>query len=292
MRVTLSAANAHVESGEEVSLKASLRPPPEPISPNGFDFGRKAWFSRLGATGYAIGKIEPLEGTGEPPWDLRGWAAIDHLRALVTSRIRASLPGERGEIAAALITGERAGISEEDNQAMRDSGLFHMLSISGLHMVIMAGTVFWLIRAGLALIPSIALRYPIRKWAAAAALAAALFYLLLSGAAVPTVRSWIMMSIVLIAVLLDRPAVKASPRRAGDGHGCLTARSPSLLCPQARPMRAIKAHRMKRPTLAWTATRRSKSPSCFETRIFDALLSMRSLTLRRAEGPSRRVSPL
>ena len=74
-------------------------------------------------------------------------------------------------------------------------------------MVIMAGTVFWLIRAGLALVPSIALSYPIRKWAAGAALAAALFYLLLSGAAVPTVRSWIMMSIVLIAVLLDRPAL-------------------------------------------------------------------------------------
>jgi len=69
---------------------------------------------------------------------------------------------------------------------MRDSGLFHILSISGLHMVIMAGTVFWLVRAGLALIPSIALRYPIRKWAVGAALAAALFYLLLSGAAVPT----------------------------------------------------------------------------------------------------------
>jgi competence protein ComEC len=207
VRVTLSAANAPIASGAAVSLKATLRSPPEPISPNGFDFGRKAWFDRLGATGYAVGKITPADGAGPPPWDLRAWAAIDHLRALVNARIRASLPGERGEIAQALITGERAGISEEDNQAMRDSGLFHILSISGLHMVIMAGTVFWLVRACLALIPSIALRFPVRKWAAAAALAAAFFYLLLSGAAVPTVRSWIMMSIVLIAVLLDRPAL-------------------------------------------------------------------------------------
>jgi competence protein ComEC len=208
LRVTLSAAaNAHVESGEAVSLKATLRPPPEPIIPSGFDFGRKAWFDRLGATGYAVGKIVWLQGEGTPPWDLRAWAAIDHVRSLVNAHIRANLPGERGEIAAALITGERAGISEEDNQAMRDSGLFHILSISGLHMVIMAGTVFWLVRAGLAIIPAVALRYPIRKWAAAAALAAAFFYLLLSGAAVPTVRSWIMMSIVLIAVLLDRPAL-------------------------------------------------------------------------------------
>ena len=69
------------------------------------------------------------------------WASIDHLRSLVTARIHSSLPGERGEIAAALITDERAGISEEDNQAMRNSGLFDILSISGLHMVIMADTV-------------------------------------------------------------------------------------------------------------------------------------------------------
>jgi competence protein ComEC len=117
------------------------------------------------------------------------------------------LQGETGEIAVALITGARGGISEQLNQAMRDSGLAHILSISGLHMVIMAGTVFWLVRALLALVPMLALRFPIKKWAAAAALFAATFYLALSGAAVPTVRSWIMMSIVLIAVMLDRPAL-------------------------------------------------------------------------------------
>lgn len=82
----------------------------------------------------------------------------------------------------------------------------HILSISGLHMAIMAGTVFWLVRA-LALFPAIALRYPIRKWAAASAILAAFFYLALSGEAVPTVRSWIMTSLVLLAVMLDRPAL-------------------------------------------------------------------------------------
>ena len=207
VRVTMGTAKGRVETGQAIALRATLRPPPEPVLPHGFDFGRTAWFDRLGAIGYATGKPKPLQDAGEPAWDLRLWASIDRLRSLVNVRIRASLPGERGEIAAALITGERAGISEEDNQAMRDSGLFHILSISGLHMVIMAGTVFWLVRAGLALIPSIALSFPIRKWAAGAALAAALFYLLLSGAAVPTVRSWIMMSIVLLAVILDRPAL-------------------------------------------------------------------------------------
>jgi competence protein ComEC len=90
---------------------------------------------------------------------------------------------------------------------MRDSGLAHVLAISGLHMVIMAGTVFWLARALLALIPGLALRFAIKKWAAAIALLAAAFYLALSGATVPTVRAWIMMSIFLIVVMLDRPAI-------------------------------------------------------------------------------------
>ena len=77
------------------------------------------------------------------------------------------LPGERGAIADALITGERGGISEATNAAYRDSGLFHILSISGLHMTIMAGAVFFALRFLLALVPAIALRYPIKKWAAA-----------------------------------------------------------------------------------------------------------------------------
>ncbi len=207
VRVTLPAKEiATLEIGEAVALHATLQPPPEPIEPGGFDFGRQAWFARLGGTGYATSKIEPAAAP-PPPWDLVAWGAVDALRAKVNARIRAALPGETGEIAAALITGERGGISEEVTQSMRNSGLAHILSISGLHMVIMAGTVFWLVRALLALIPALALRYPIKKWAAAAALAAAGFYLALSGAAVPTVRSWIMMSIVLVAVMLDRPAL-------------------------------------------------------------------------------------
>jgi competence protein ComEC len=208
VRVSLAAGEARASRiGQAVSLQATLQPLPEPVEPGGFDFGRQAWFARLGATGYATGKVTPLGGAPAPPWGLAAWAEIDALRATVNARIRAALSGETGEIAVALITGERGGISEEVTQAMRDSGLAHILSISGLHMVIMAGTVFWLVRAVLALVPALALHYPIKKWAAASALAAASFYLVLSGAAVPTVRSWIMMGIVLIAVMLDRPAL-------------------------------------------------------------------------------------
>jgi competence protein ComEC len=175
---------AGVWIGEAVTLRATLQPPPEPVEPGGFDFARSAWFARLGATGYATSNFVPFEGAPAAPWDLAAWSKVDALRA-----IRAALSGETGEIAVALITGERAGISEAVTESMRDSGLTHILSISGLHMAIMAGTVFWLVRALLALVPGLALRYPIKKWAASAALGAATFYLALSGAAVPTVRS-------------------------------------------------------------------------------------------------------
>ncbi len=207
VRVSTAAKGLLPRTGDAVTLRATLRPPPEPVEPGGFDFGRQAWFARLGATGYTTSAIVPLADPPPTPLDLRIWGDIDALRAHVDARVRAALPGETGAIAAALMTGDRGGIPQDVTNAMRDSGLAHVLAISGLHMVIMAGTVFWLVRALLALSPSLALRFPIKKWAAAIALLAAAFYLALSGAAVPTVRAWIMMSIFLIAVMLDRPAL-------------------------------------------------------------------------------------
>ena len=97
--------------GEAVALSATLQPPPEPIEPGGFDFGRQAWFASLGATGYATSKIQSLNDAGALPWDLRAWSGIDARRARVNARIRAALEGETGEIAVALITGARGGIS-------------------------------------------------------------------------------------------------------------------------------------------------------------------------------------
>jgi competence protein ComEC len=144
VRVSLGAGEARaLRIGQPVSLQATLQALPEPVEPGGFDFGRQAWFARLGATGYATAKVMLLDKARAPPWDLAAWAEIDALRAVVNAHIRVASPGETGEIAIALITGDRGGISEEVTQAMRDSGLAHILSISGLHMVIMAGTVFW-----------------------------------------------------------------------------------------------------------------------------------------------------
>jgi competence protein ComEC len=118
-----------------------------------------------------------------------------------------ALPDARGALAAALMTGERGAIPESVIQAMRDSGLAHLLAISGLHMGLVAGLLFFALRALMALVPALALRQPIKKWAAAVAVCGAFAYLCLVGAPVPTQRAFLMVSIVLLAVILDRSAL-------------------------------------------------------------------------------------
>lgn len=198
-----------LKPGDAVRLRATLRPPPMPALPGGYDFARMAWFQGLGATGYALAAAEidaPPAGYADSAGRaVRLW--LERLRLDIGERIRAVVPGETGAIAVSLITGERGGITDATNDAYRDSGLIHILSISGLHMVIMAGAVFLSARVLLAFFPSIALRVSTKKWAAVAGLLGATGYLLISGAAIATVRAFIMISIMFVAILLDRQAL-------------------------------------------------------------------------------------
>ena len=193
--------------GSFVALKAHLSPPLAPLRPGGYDFARDMYFQRIGASGYALGKITVAAAPVAGGLWLHYAAMIDAIRETIDKRIRAELPGDEGSIASALITGKRDAISMPVNDAMYVSSLAHVLSISGYHMAVVAGIVFFFIRAGLALIPALASRYPIKKWAAIAALAAATFYLLLSGAEVATQRSYIMIAIVLLGIMVDRPTL-------------------------------------------------------------------------------------
>ncbi len=202
--------------GDRIRLPAVLRPPPEPAAPGAFDFARRAYFQRLGAVGYAVGHAQPLEAAEEQPGvgvkRVGGWTEAwrlwwSGLRGTVARRVLEALPEARGALAAALMTGERGAIPERVIQDMRDSGLAHLLAISGLHMGLVAGLVFFSVRALLALVSALALRQPIKKWAAAAAFLGALGYLLLVGAPVPTQRAFLMVCLVLLAVVLDRSAI-------------------------------------------------------------------------------------
>lgn len=207
VRVRVMGSVAGLRPGDGVRLKATLSAPAAPALPGAYDFARNAWFLGLGGVGYALARPEIDDSLGSPPPALRFFAQVERLRAAIGRRITAGIPGETGAIANALITGERGAITQATNDAYRDSGLFHALSISGLHMAVMAGAIFWSLRLVLACIPALALRYPIKKWAAAGAAAGALFYLMISGSSPATVRSYIMISIMFLAIMMDRQAL-------------------------------------------------------------------------------------
>jgi competence protein ComEC len=193
--------------GAFVEFKARLSPPLEPLRPGGYDFARDMYFHGLGASGFVLGHIRTTAAPHPPPPLLRYATIVDAMREAIDVRIRAVLPGDNGAIASALITGKRDAISAPVNDAMYVSGLAHVLSISGYHMAVVTGIVFFAVRAVFALMGAFANRHPIKKWAALVALAAAAFYLLLSGAEVATQRSFLMIAIVLVGVMIDRPTL-------------------------------------------------------------------------------------
>lgn len=209
-RVRLSLRGSQLEGairgavpGERFRFRAVLRPPSSPTEPGAFDFGRQAYFDQIGGTGYVRGAIERL-GDG-----VEGGlaASLARVRHAVSRRMIDGLPGEAGPFAAALVIGERSTMPGDLQVAMRNSGLAHLIAISGLNFALVAGFVFVAVRFGLALIPMLALRFPIKKWAAFTALLASLGYLLLTGASVPTERAFLMTALVLIAVLIDRTSL-------------------------------------------------------------------------------------
>jgi len=193
----------HPGIGERIDVFARLSPPFAPVMPGAFDFQRSAWFKKLGATGFALGAMRTVPGDAVSSIRLRA----ERLRHRVAKRVRTALPGESGAVAAALLTGDRSAISHSTLHSMRDSGLAHLLAISGLHLGLVAATLFFGVRAALALSERLALRHPIKKWAASAALLGSFGYLLLAGAPVPTQRAFLMTGLVLLAVLLDREAI-------------------------------------------------------------------------------------
>jgi competence protein ComEC len=207
VRVRTLVSRDGLKPGDGVRIKATLAAPAEPSQPGAFDFGRQAYFLGLGGIGYAMSAADLDPEAGPQPWQMWVTSVIETVRQRIGRAVVAGLPGETGGIANALITGERGGISAATDSAYRDSGLYHILSISGLHMVVMAGAFFFSVRFVFAAIPAVALRYPIKRWAAVAAALGALGYLLISGSSFATVRSYIMISILFLAIILERPAL-------------------------------------------------------------------------------------
>lgn len=212
IRRRLRGSQPDVIAGGWIRARAILTPPPPPSAPGAFDFQRQSWFRGLGAVGFSLGAVQIIapprtaqsgETALQDPLDVLTMA-LARVRNAITLRVQTALGGTTGAIAAALMTGKRSAIPVPVMKAIRDSGLAHLLAISGLHIGLVAGILFIGVRAVLALVGPWALRYPIKKWAAVVAIVGALAYALIAGSTVPTQRAFLMVGLVLLAVMLDR----------------------------------------------------------------------------------------
>ena len=194
-----------VAVGDYITFEAYLTPLPRPVEPGGFDYGRMLYFQWIGAGGRVIG--EPSFEPRSIPWQFEYRRTFRALRSAISSRITAVIPGAVGHLADSMVSGERSGIPQEMNTSLQISGLAHIISISGLHMSMVAGGVFWAVRALLALFPAVALRISIKKIAAVSALVVGLIYTLLADSGSATERSYLMIAVMFAAVLFDRRAL-------------------------------------------------------------------------------------
>jgi competence protein ComEC len=229
VRVTLRDASG-LTPGDFITAKARLMPPPEAARPGGYDFARDAYYRGIGAVGSILGKAE-VAAAPVPRESSLVWAAeVDKARNALTRRIADAIGGQAGAVGAALVTGKRGLIDEDTNDVLRAAGIYHIVSISGLHMVLAAGVFLFIARALLALSQHAALFWPVKKIAAVVAMAGATAYCIFSGADVATERSLIMILVMLGAILFDRTVL--SMRNLAISALIVLAREPeSLLGP-------------------------------------------------------------
>ncbi|TDT77752.1 competence protein ComEC [Litoreibacter halocynthiae] len=190
--------------GDTVLTTGHLGPPAGPVEPGGFDFQRHLWFQQLGALGYTRNPMLRLAPAGSA----QGFSLwLYSFRLALSTAIKSRMSDEEGPFAAAIITGDRADLDPKLLDRLRASNLAHLLAISGLHMGLLTGAVFAVIRIGLSAVPQLALRLNLRKVAAVGALIAAVLYLGVSGANVATQRAFIMVTVMLLAICVERPAL-------------------------------------------------------------------------------------
>jgi competence protein ComEC len=200
VNMSIDVASAELRPGAVIALRARLMPPAGAALPGAYDFARRAWFMQLGATGSVLGPVRVVTPANNA-------AGMQALRRDMAQIIREQMPGSAGAIGATLATGDRGAISEADAEAMRRSGLAHLLSISGLHVTAMVGAAYILLLKLLALVPPLALRLRLPIIAACGGALAAVSYTLFTGAEVPTIRACIAALVVLAGLALGRDAI-------------------------------------------------------------------------------------
>lgn len=206
VKVSASLKGVKVEEGDRISLRATLIPPSPPVMEGAFDFARFFYYRSIGAVGYAMPPVKVLTPHTAGGWSEIWLHRIAEYRQSLQQKLLLHMTQPASGIAVALVTGSMDSVTEDASQALRTSSLSHMLSISGMHMVIVCGFIFFTVRLLLVLIPYLYTHIDPKRWAAAVALLAGAFYLVLADSPVPAVRAYVMIAVFLSAILFDREA--------------------------------------------------------------------------------------
>ncbi len=206
-RIRVTAKQDLLGPGTAVRFQALLNPPPPPASPGAYDFARNAYFDRIGGVGVALGGFQVIDMPPPKAWTLRLAMAVNAFRWSLSQKIAAAMDPAAAGLGVAMITGHEAWVNQDTQNALRDAGLAHIISISGVHMAIVGGFIFLAVRLGVAAWPWLALRVPGKKVAAATGLFAIIVYLIVSGSPPPAERSAITAMVAFGAILADRRAI-------------------------------------------------------------------------------------
>ncbi len=187
-----------IKPGVCAEVKANLLPLSDPVSPQGYQFRRQAYFQGIGG----VGQIKDIKIFDAESSRKAFGTILQKWRHDLTQELRTRIPGTSGEIAAAIVTGDRSGIPNVVRQNFADAGLAHILAISGLHLSLVAGLIFLIVRRGLSF--GLAELCPIKKWAAVIVILATACYLAISGFGFPAQRAFVMTSLIMVGILIDR----------------------------------------------------------------------------------------
>lgn len=192
-----------IRVGDTLSGYAHLVPPILPAEAGAYDFSRTAWFMRIGA----LGRLSEVSQYHVNPNRSAINIWFEDIRSFISTRVQEILPPDAAAIVVPLIVGDQGLVSQNQYDLYRIAGIVHVLSVSGFHLTLLAGLVFFLIRGIFALFPRLGTVINTKKLAAFLSLLLVLFYLFISGLQIPAVRSFIMIAVILVAVMLDRSAI-------------------------------------------------------------------------------------
>lgn len=204
VRITLKKpGDTPLSLGQVIAVRAMLHPPSLPATATSYDFQRHYYLQRIGAVGFSPLPVTVIQDV--KPGSVLAW--FGHVRTVIQSVVERSLPPDQAGIVIALLTGAQTGVTDDVMADYRASGLVHVLSVSGMHIGMIAGAVFFMVRLILVLLPYIGLHWPIKKIAAVVALLATLAYIAMIGPLLPAWRAMMMTGLVLLAIMLDRMAL-------------------------------------------------------------------------------------